>query len=112
LRKKERKKNYDGYQPPPPPKEEEDRTLPSITQLSHWLHANWIPKISCHYFWPGLTALPKNTLSNVLSLVNTERKKTKKTRGVSHCGLAIYIKKDLNAKKRIMETQIFHHEKI
>jgi hypothetical protein len=27
---------------------------------------------------------------------------------VSHCGLAIYIiiKKDLNAKKRIMETQI------
>jgi hypothetical protein len=30
------------------------------------------------------------------------------TKGVSHCGLAIYIiiKKDLNEKKRIMETQI------
>jgi hypothetical protein len=31
---------------------------------------------------------------------------------VSHCGLAIYIKKYLKAKRRIMETQIFHHAKI
>jgi hypothetical protein len=32
---------------------------------------------------------------------------------VSHYGLAIYIKKlDLKAKRRIMETQIFHHAKI
>jgi hypothetical protein len=31
--------------------------------------------------------------------------------GVSHCGLAIYIKKYLKAKRRIMETQIFHHAK-
>jgi hypothetical protein len=29
---------------------------------SHWLHENSIPKIGCHYFWPGLIALPKNTL--------------------------------------------------
>jgi hypothetical protein len=29
---------------------------------SHWLHGNSIPKIGCHYFWPGLIALPKNTL--------------------------------------------------
>jgi len=29
-----------------------------------------------------------------------------------HCGLAIYIKKYLKAKRRrIMETQIFHHSK-
>jgi hypothetical protein len=35
------------------------------------------------------------------------------TRGVSHCGLAIYIKKKyLKAKRRILETQIFHHAKI
>jgi hypothetical protein len=34
------------------------------------------------------------------------------TRGVSQCGLAIYIKKYLKAKRRIMETQIFHHAKI
>jgi hypothetical protein len=34
-----------------------------------------------------------------------------RTRGVSHCGLAIYIKKYLKAKRRIMETQIFHHAK-
>jgi hypothetical protein len=26
-----------------------------------WLHGNSIPNIGCHYFWPGLTALPKNT---------------------------------------------------
>jgi hypothetical protein len=33
-------------------------------------------------------------------------------RGVSHCGLAIYIKKVcLKEKRRIMETQIFHHAK-
>jgi hypothetical protein len=30
---------------------------------------------------------------------------------VSHCGLAIYIKKYLKAKGRIRETQIFHHAK-
>jgi hypothetical protein len=35
------------------------------------------------------------------------------TRGVSHCGLAIYMKKYLKTKERIMETQIlFHHAKI
>jgi len=34
-----------------------------------------------------------------------------KTRGVSHCGLATYIKTYLNAKKGITETQIFHHAK-
>jgi hypothetical protein len=31
---------------------------------------------------------------------------------VSHCGLAIYIKKYLKAKEKFMETQIFHHTKI
>jgi hypothetical protein len=32
-------------------------------------------------------------------------------RGVSHRGLAIYIRKYLQAKRRIMEVQIFHHAK-
>jgi hypothetical protein len=37
----------------------------------------------------------------------------KKQRGVSHGGLAIYIKKYVKAKaEKIMETQIFHHVKI
>jgi hypothetical protein len=31
---------------------------------------------------------------------------------VSNCGLAIYIKTYLKAKRRIMETQIFHNSKI
>jgi hypothetical protein len=26
------------------------------------LHGNSIPKIGCHYFWPGRIAFPKNTL--------------------------------------------------
>jgi hypothetical protein len=34
------------------------------------------------------------------------------TRGVSRCSLAIYIKKYLKGKRRIMKTQIFHHAKI
>jgi hypothetical protein len=35
------------------------------------------------------------------------------TRDVSHYGLAIYIKSILRQKKKkIMETQIFHHAKI
>jgi putative sterol carrier protein len=42
----------------------------------------------------------------------TKKKKDKKKRGVSHCGLAIYIEKYLKAKEKIMETQIFHYAKI
>jgi hypothetical protein len=35
------------------------------------------------------------------------------TRGVSHCGLAIDIKKYLKAKEEeLLETQMFHHAKI
>jgi hypothetical protein len=33
-------------------------------------------------------------------------------RGVSRCGLAIHIKMYLQAKRTIMETQIFYHAKI
>jgi hypothetical protein len=33
------------------------------------------------------------------------------TRGVSHCGLAIYIKKVSEDERRIMETQIIDHAK-
>jgi hypothetical protein len=38
--------------------------------------------------------------------------KTTRTRGVSHCGLAIYIKKYLKAKEELWKIQIFHHAKI
>jgi hypothetical protein len=35
------------------------------------------------------------------------------TRGVLHCGLAIYILKSiLKAKEELWKTQIFHHAKI
>ncbi len=29
---------------------------------SHCLHGNAIPNVGCHYFWPRLRALHKNTL--------------------------------------------------
>jgi hypothetical protein len=32
---------------------------------------------------------------------------TKKTRGLSHCGLAIYIKKDLKAKEEFWKLKYF-----
>jgi len=34
-----------------------------------------------------------------------------KTRGVSHRGLAIYIKKNIKAKQESKKTQILHHAK-
>jgi hypothetical protein len=35
-----------------------------------------------------------------------------KTRAVSHCGLAIYIKKYLEAKEELWKFKYFHHAKI
>jgi hypothetical protein len=35
-----------------------------------------------------------------------------KTRGVSHFGLAIYIKNYLKAKEELWTLKLFHHEKI
>jgi hypothetical protein len=52
----------------------------------------------------------KSLKTNSLPYIWTTTPKV--TRVVSHCGLAIYIKKYLNAKRRIMETHIFHHAKI
>jgi hypothetical protein len=37
------------------------REPPSLHDMaSHWFHGNTIPKTGCHYFWPGLIALPTN----------------------------------------------------
>jgi hypothetical protein len=39
------------------------KEAPSLHETtSHWLHGNYVPKIGCHYFWPRLIALPKNTI--------------------------------------------------
>jgi hypothetical protein len=65
---------FDRPPPHPPP----PLPLPSITHkkkkggplrsmTSHWLHGNFIPKFGCHYFWPRLIALPKNTLPIVFT---------------------------------------------
>jgi len=50
--------------PPWPPTHKKKREDPSLhDSTSHWMHGNSIPKIACHYFWPGLVTvvLPKNT---------------------------------------------------
>jgi hypothetical protein len=45
--------------------------------------------------------------------MDVEKKMVTQTTSVSsHYGLAIYIKKYLKGKRRIMETQIFHDAKI
>ncbi len=50
--------------PSPHPQGKKSGPLTSLHDMtSHWLHGNPIPKIGCHYFWPGLTALPTNTLT-------------------------------------------------
>jgi hypothetical protein len=46
--------------PPHPQEKREDPSLHDAT--SHWLNGNSTPKFVWHYFWPGLIALPKNTL--------------------------------------------------
>ncbi len=44
-------------------------------------------------------------IANVTTSQNwNKKKKKKKTRGVSHCGLAIYIKKYLKAKEEYYEN--------
>ncbi len=41
----------------------EKREAPALHDAtSYWLHENSIPKFGYQYFWPGLIALPKNTL--------------------------------------------------
>jgi len=48
-------------------KKKEKGRQPSLHDTTpHWLHGNSIPSFGCHYFWPGLLALPKNTLPIVL----------------------------------------------
>ncbi len=68
------------------------RAQPLSTQGGHKMPCKSLKIYSLPYIW---TTTPKVTRG-----------------GVSHFGLAIYIKKYLNAKRRIMETHIFHHAKI
>jgi hypothetical protein len=51
--------------------------------------------------------------TNKIQLVSKLPGKVQQKQGVCHkCGLPIYIKKKyIKAKRRIMEIQIFHHEK-
>jgi hypothetical protein len=54
----------------PPTRKKKREALHSVMGLtSHWLHGNSIPRIGYHYFWRGLTALPKNTLRIGVSLL-------------------------------------------
>ncbi len=48
----------------------------------------------------------------VLKSAVREHSRNFNNKSVSHCGLAIYIKKYLKAKEELLETQILHHAKI
>jgi hypothetical protein len=53
----------ENKKPPLPPHSQEKREALSLHDTtSHWLHRNSIHTIGCHYFWPGVITLPKNTL--------------------------------------------------
>ncbi len=54
---------------PPVPTHKKTREGPFTPRqaTSHWLHGNSIPNIGCHYFWPGLIALSKNTLPDLFT---------------------------------------------
>jgi hypothetical protein len=56
------KHNLNKKRPLPhhPPEKKEVSSFHNST--SHWFHGNSFLKIGCHYFSPGLIALPKNTL--------------------------------------------------
>jgi hypothetical protein len=62
----ETKKNEKKISPTPPPplkhKRKKARHLECMIGPSHWLHEISLPKRLGHHFWPGLTALAKNTL--------------------------------------------------
>jgi hypothetical protein len=48
--------------PTPPTHKKKKETLSFHDTPSHWLHGNFIAKISYHHFWHGLIAFPKNNL--------------------------------------------------
>jgi hypothetical protein len=58
-----------------PPTHKKEKGAPSLLDTtSHWLHENSITKIGCLYFWPGLIALPKNTLPKMMKTSNNNMK--------------------------------------
>jgi len=70
---------------------------------SHWLHGNSIPKIGCHYFWPGLRALPKNTLPSILTqLEGVHINKCKSILCMGSIYIYIYIYIHLGLRKNII----------
>jgi len=62
-------------------------------------------KRGCNYF------LFKKNTSVVLLKLRALAHSNFKEGGCHICGLAIYIEKDLKAKRRIMKIQILHHAK-
>jgi hypothetical protein len=76
---------------------------------SHWLHGNSIPNIGCHYFWPGLLALPKNTLhylfTNFATLENLEMAREKKDWWLVGRGYSWVLQALLMSKTKLWSTK-------
>jgi hypothetical protein len=65
---------------PPKPTRKNGRLLHSMTQLLIGYMENLFLKLACHYFWPGLIALLKNTLPVEEERRRRRRRQAKKKR--------------------------------
>jgi len=78
-------------------------------------HAQALSFLEWPGFWGFFSPYPthKELALEPLSFLKAKSVMTSWNMGcITHRGLAIYIKKFLKAKRRITETQIFHHAKI
>jgi len=55
----------------------------------------------------GFPTIPREWLGGILWFVTSQCEITIQTRGVSHCGLAIYIKRYLKAKEELWKLKYF-----
>jgi hypothetical protein len=79
-----------------PPTHKEKNEDPALhVATSHWLHGNSIPKIGCHYFWPGLIALLKNTLpiipQHYMFPFSSSLETKKKLDSIRMCGVFVLL---------------------
>jgi hypothetical protein len=88
----------------------------SIINSFYDIATNSLKPSRCTPTWQELSEDTKSAAWSVMVWeISARRKKQKqkqnKTRGVSRCGLAIYFKKDLKAKKELWKLKYFTMQK-
>ncbi len=81
-----------------------------IFQRTIWIQANWRGLCVC-VLWVFTSDTRRVSLRGYTFHSTTKRVVTKLTRGGSHNGLAIYMKKYLKAKEELWKFKWFHHTK-